>query len=270
MAEFKGLIKMLESEGVHGRRNAAYLLGETRDRNAVQPLIGALFDHDWEVRMAAAWGLGHIGDASAVHALNGALGDRNSNVRALAVWALGEIGDAAAVSPLTGLLNDSEWDIRKNVVTALGKIGDGSVSSLLVGLLKDEDAAVKSTIAKTLGEFGDIPVVVPGLIGTLNDPSEHVREDGVMVLGWIVEKSDSMENLQEFEGMLEEGSAVLKRERAKALVRVDSNTLVGRLQDRIEGKKMELAPKKDLLLMGRPKPPKDEKKPRPLRTLKSR
>ncbi len=251
-------VRLLESEGAYARRNAAYRLGESKNKKAVKPLIGVLFDHDWEVRMAAAWALGHIGDAAAVNTLIGMLDDRNSNVRAITVWALGEIGDPSAVGPLTKMLNDPEWDIRKNVVDALGKIGDGSVASLLVGLLEYEVAAVKSAIAEALEKIGGNSVV-PGLIGRLNDSSEHVRENSFLVLGRFVEGYKSMENIQEFEKMLMEGSDSLMKERAGALARIDSSTFVERLQNKVEGKKKRLALQPDVLLDGKPKPPKEDK-----------
>jgi HEAT repeat protein len=250
-------IRLLESEGAYARRNAAYRLGEAKNKKAVKPLIGVLFDHDWEVRMAAAWALGHIGDAAAAHALIGMLDDKNSNVRAITAWALGEIGDPTAVDPLTKKLNDPEWDIRKNIVDALGKIGDGSVASLLVGLLEYEVAAVKSAIAETLERIGGNSVV-PGLIGRLNDPSEQVRENSFLVLGRFVEGCKSMDNLQEFEKMLMEGSDSLMKEMDDALIRVDSSTFVERLQDKVEGKKKRLALQLDVLLDDKPKPPKKD------------
>jgi HEAT repeat protein len=50
----------------------------------VIPLIRALKDGDWRVRMKAAWSLGRLGDRSALIPLREALGDPMEGVREMA------------------------------------------------------------------------------------------------------------------------------------------------------------------------------------------
>ena len=67
---------------------AALSLGEIGDSQAVEPLINALGDENWEVRSSAAKALGKIGNDRAVEQLINLLRDKNENVRWHAVQAL--------------------------------------------------------------------------------------------------------------------------------------------------------------------------------------
>lgn len=113
------------------RREAAKALGKIGDTRAVEPLIQALRDEDWEVRSGAARALGEIGDARAVEPLiqtlfkekdfNPAL-DVRDFVREEVALALGKIGDARAIEPLIHLLNHKDSNVRKAAKEALEKI----------------------------------------------------------------------------------------------------------------------------------------------------
>ncbi|MER3501614.1 MAG: PBS lyase [Candidatus Fervidibacterota bacterium] len=98
---------------------------------AVEPLIEALRDRDWEVRWAAAYALGKIGKP-AVEPLIEALRDRDGKVRRAAADALGAIGDARAVEPLIEALRDRDWEVREAAVNALGKIAVEALRKLMM------------------------------------------------------------------------------------------------------------------------------------------
>lgn len=73
--------------------------GLQEDHNRVSDLIGILkknADQRWD----AAWGLGQLKDRCAVQPLIGVLGDSDANVRKRAAYSLGEIGGVEAVEPL--------------------------------------------------------------------------------------------------------------------------------------------------------------------------
>jgi HEAT repeat protein len=95
-----------------------------------------------------------IGDSSAVEALVKALEDKDWNVRGSAAWALGEIGDVRAVSHLTRLLGDKNWIVRSKAVEALGKTGDVEVVQRLTKALGDEWPAVSEKAAETIIAIG--------------------------------------------------------------------------------------------------------------------
>ncbi|MHA1431592.1 MAG: HEAT repeat domain-containing protein [Candidatus Freyarchaeota archaeon] len=78
------------------------------ERNDVESLISALKNsEDWGDRVEAAWTLGETKDRRAVEPLIQALGDEHWRVRWRAAWALGEIGDERAVKPLIRALEDA-------------------------------------------------------------------------------------------------------------------------------------------------------------------
>ena len=118
------LLRMSASPDKKVRKNAAKMLGETRDPRAVEALIGALRDANDDVREEAAVALGAIGDRRAVPALVAALNDGDGSVRTRAVNSLGELGDPRAVMPLIAMLLDEEDPFRvTNIQRALRRLG---------------------------------------------------------------------------------------------------------------------------------------------------
>jgi vesicle coat complex subunit len=93
---------------------------------AVEPLIMALKDKEWDVRTMAAYALGNIGPKAekAVPALIETLKDKEQQVRDNAAWALGKIGPKAekAVPALIEALKDKNEYVRKAAKEALEKI----------------------------------------------------------------------------------------------------------------------------------------------------
>lgn len=94
--------------------DAAWALGEIRDRRAVAPLVAALKSDNGGLAGDAAEALGKIGDPAARPALLEALDRSNVYARAEILRALGEIGDAgdiplleryAASTAYTGAIN---------------------------------------------------------------------------------------------------------------------------------------------------------------------
>lgn len=155
----RSLIPLLQDKDEFVRREAAFALGETRSRQAVQPLVAALEgDKKESVRGAAAVALGRIGDEAAVIPLVGRLTARvrasglfskvtrgkaieNEFVRRSAAYALGQIGSRAAVPALTATLSDerAEDDVRREAARALGVIGDAAAVPALRGALTARD-----------------------------------------------------------------------------------------------------------------------------------
>jgi hypothetical protein len=121
---------------------------------ALEPLIKALKDKDWNVRYDAAYALGDIGDKRAVEPLIKALGDEHMDVRYAAVYALAKIGDKRAVEPLIKALKDKEGYVRDIAAEALGNIGDKRAVEPLIKALKDKDWNVRESAAYALDELG--------------------------------------------------------------------------------------------------------------------
>src|SRR5678815_3580228 len=99
---------------------ASSVLALIADERVLIPLIDALGNQDWIVRMHAAKALGRLKDVRAIEPLVPLLQDKVKAVREEATIALAEIGDAALPSLLEALKHP-EWLVRLHAVEALGK-----------------------------------------------------------------------------------------------------------------------------------------------------
>ena len=109
--------------------------------SAVEPLVAALDDQDWRVRLRATEALCVLKSPTAVEPLGALLQhDPDTAVRQEAARALGQIGDGAAVDVLLGVVEEPRLQVR--VIEALGRIGDRRVLPMLfrlIGELKTSD-----------------------------------------------------------------------------------------------------------------------------------
>jgi HEAT repeat protein len=152
------LIPLLQDPDEFVRREAAYALGETRSRAAVQSLVNSLAtDKQDSVRASAAVALGQIGDEAAVvpltqtftrfHKVSSGFLRRKKQVpeneftRRAAALSLGQIGSRAAVPTLVSILGDerAEPDVRREAARALGQIGDPAAILALRAALTASD-----------------------------------------------------------------------------------------------------------------------------------
>ncbi len=123
------LINDLRSKRQYVRQRAAEKLGKIGDPRAVESLITAMRDEDFDVRYIAAKVLAKIDPnwprseaaKKQIPEFITALKDGDCNVRYEAAEALGKIGDARAVKPLIALLkNDTNY--RQMITTIIEKI----------------------------------------------------------------------------------------------------------------------------------------------------
>jgi HEAT repeat protein len=153
------LLPLLADKNEFVRREAAYALGQTRSRTAVEALSTALArDKEAGVRGAAAVALGQIGDEAAVPVLTEAIGRRiartgflnritfrrteeNEFVRRASAVALGQMKSRAAVPALINALANERAgdDVRREAARALGLIGDPAAIPTLRAALAARD-----------------------------------------------------------------------------------------------------------------------------------
>lgn len=151
------LLPLLQDKVEFVRQEAAYALGETHSRTAVQALVETLLgDKMNSPRGAAAVALGLIGDESAVVALaqvltagsqaEGANG-KSKKVRGdafgqrAAARSLGQIKNRAATPALVAALSNerNDNDVRREAAIALGVIGDRAATPALQAAVASND-----------------------------------------------------------------------------------------------------------------------------------
>lgn len=168
------------------RLYAARALGELGDQRATTPLIESLQeDRNVDVRVRAARALGRLGGEDVVLPLVIALSDSNSQVCMTAADALIEIGPIA-VGPLVKVLQHDKVNVRCDATRALGELGDLSAVEPLVSMLKDEWVNVRIYAVQSLGKLGG-SAATPALINVLLDEEENdlVRSGAAAALGMI-------------------------------------------------------------------------------------
>jgi len=95
----------LKAQITADRYYAAHILGDLKDQRAVPILLSLLKDAD--INYIVPWALGQTGDRSAVQPLMGALKDPDPQVRTLAICALKELNATEALPSLRPLLDDN-------------------------------------------------------------------------------------------------------------------------------------------------------------------
>jgi HEAT repeat protein len=171
----------LKSEDPLTRESIAMVLGEVRDRRAVQPLLEALQDEDHLVLTSAA-SLVKIGDPDSVMPLVDLLSNRNEQIRLYAAYALGGLKDKRALKPLIGVLNDPSSSLRGVAAHSLGELGSRAATEPLLALLDDSSDNVRLTVVYALGKLQD-QRSLERLRGTLRkDPDGEVRKAAAEVL----------------------------------------------------------------------------------------
>ncbi len=173
-AAVEPLIRYLKGDCDSVRWRIVIALGEIGDTKAVESLIQSFKDEDLLVRLRASSALGKIGEA-AVEPLLRALQDADWETRYGATRALQGIVSTKTVEPLIQVLNDEHFEIRLAAVAALGRIGDKRAVQPLIKALKDDYMVVRLNAAEALGKIGDTTAVTP-LMDTLQDGKYAVRE----------------------------------------------------------------------------------------------
>ena len=185
----KGAFKELADSDPTIRSNAVLKVGESKSKEAVDPLIGMLNDPDESVRVNVIRALSDIGDRKAVPALIPMAADRLSTVRMAAFQALGALGDPRAVAALERGLYDDDETLRVVAARSLGIVpGPESLDVLIRVALQDQSDRVRGHVVKVVGERR-VREAVPKLESALAAESEFVRANAASVLGEVADRS---------------------------------------------------------------------------------
>lgn len=136
---------------IAGASKVLAMMGEVASRQ----VIASLQDDDYRIRVNAAKVLGEIGDPQAVVPLCAAMKDEIWRVRVNARWALEKIGQPA-VGALIPLLNSGEPGLREAAAMALGRIKDPrAIPVLQTAFKEDKNNLVRARAARALEELQD-------------------------------------------------------------------------------------------------------------------
>ncbi len=156
-------------------------LGYIGDTRAVVPLIDVL-KHDMSNKKIAAYALQRIGTA-AIDPLIEAAKDPDWQVREAAIIALGGIKDPQVMPPIIAALEDENIRVGLIAIEALKNRGDAqSIEALILGLQNAEDhPGTRRLIIEVLGKMGATQAIEP-LIVALRYKNDRVRSEAVYTL----------------------------------------------------------------------------------------
>ena len=202
------------------RRRAIFILGKMQFKKALNPLIQALKDDDYNIQLEAVIALGEMGDKKAVKPLLNSyfcagyfikpyalksliqigdmtefiegLQDKDFKTRKDSAYILGIVKDKNAVMPLINSLHDSHRFVRGTAALALSEIGDKKAIPSLIKSLNDNSTYVRIRVVRALENFKNGTYKI--LINCLNDNNGDVRAEAIHALGRIKNKS-SLNNL---------------------------------------------------------------------------
>jgi len=155
------------------RFSAARAIGESREKECIEPLIELLNDEYMSVRKAAADSLVSFG-VEAVPSLLGSIKRQDSGKSRWVVRVLVRIGPPV-IRPLLEIIKEDREDIYDLVTEVMDKIGSKG-ASVLVGLMQDLDPHIRAHAAQyAAGAEGE--GIIPSLIERLDDKSWPVRRN---------------------------------------------------------------------------------------------
>jgi len=157
------------------RRAAAEALNESNDPRRVRPLLEAVRDPDFTVRVSAIHALGLEAGDDVSNALLNSLGDPEARVRLAAAEELYKRSDASHIPFFVGLLSDPHFELRLVAVQFLSRTSDPQYAEAMLPLLSDRDNDVRLAAARALGLLGN-PVAIQPLVLVLTDEERAIRE----------------------------------------------------------------------------------------------
>jgi HEAT repeat protein len=181
------LIEYLKSDNKDEVKLASRILGDIKDKRAVEPLIGLLNKKDFNTRDYACESLGKIGDTTAFTHVSSCLKDSVEVVRKSAAVALGKMRDSRAIPYLIEGLSDPHFSVRMSSAEALVEIGEPSVKPLIELLNLSADTIAIHLVIESLGKLKEKYAVKP-LLKELEDDDWATRAFTVDALGEISDK----------------------------------------------------------------------------------
>jgi hypothetical protein len=181
--DIDSLLSTLTIQDPRVRKAAISSLGKSGDPRAVAPLIALMSDENRVIREAAAQALGSLGEL-AVDPLVEALADPDWHIRMGSAIALRIIGDPRGVEPLIRAIGDENRFVRREAVKSIGRIGDPRATDRLIAALEDPDTGVRIRAVAALGKIAD-PRALPPLTRALTDRDSEMHDAAVEAISKI-------------------------------------------------------------------------------------
>ena len=226
---------VFEDGNLRVREAAAEALGKIGDARAVKPLIKALRDVAFDVRLNAAFALGRIGEPaieSLIEALEDGNGlDREAAVEALkAMNTLSNTGDARVVQPLIKLLEDKNRAARQGAAKVLGMIGDVRAVEPLGKVLSHDDTGYYA--AEALAEIGEpaISLLIKELKRGRSYIAPLLEKVPPAAVGAEYERLELYDDANEWytsHSMLEEAAAARRKKAEMGTIKVSQKVVHG-------------------------------------------
>jgi HEAT repeat protein len=178
------LLSLLNDKDPVVRKCAAGALGNTKDINAVAPLVTLLRDDsNMDVVTAAVQALGNIGAPGAIQPLFKAIENHDETIVVDIARALVKIGQVVVDSALTELSNPNT-NVRLCVRRVLGELKEPRAVDPLIAVILDktESRHHRSNAMVDLENIGD-PKAIKPLLTCLNDSDSTIRANAAMTLG---------------------------------------------------------------------------------------
>jgi HEAT repeat protein len=178
------LIELLNQRKLRLRWIAADQLGKIGRRYATEPLIAAMSDSHWLVRLHAAKALGRIGDPRAIEPLVRAFKDENASVRGRVATALGRfIDDEHVFQVLASALNDPSKVVRASAAAGMSRTTHPNAIGLLAEAVRDESADVSWRAVVGLQRQG-VAAIEP-LLALLSEKDNGILYRVIKTLGYV-------------------------------------------------------------------------------------
>ncbi len=226
---------VFEDGNLRVREAAAEALGKIGDARAVKPLIKALRDVAFDVRLNAAFALGRIGEPaieSLIEVLEDGNGlDREAAVEALkAMNTLSDTGDARVVQPHIKLLEDKNRAARQGAAKVLGMIGDVRAVEPLGKVLSHDDTGYYA--AEALAEIGEpaISLLIKELKRGRSYIAPLLEKVPPAAVGAEYERLELYDDANEWytsHSMLEEAAAARRKKAEMGTIKVSQKVVHG-------------------------------------------
>ncbi|MDP7535193.1 MAG: HEAT repeat domain-containing protein [Candidatus Poseidoniia archaeon] len=226
---------VFEDGNLRVREAAAEALGKIGDVRAVKPLIKALRDVAFDVRLNAAFALGRIGEPaieSLIEVLEDGNGlDREAAVEALkAMNTLSNTGDARVVQPHIKLLEDKNRAARQGAAKVLGMIGDVRAVEPLGKVLSHDDTGYYA--AEALAEIGEpaISLLIKELKRGRSYIAPLLEKVPPAAVGAEYERLELYDDANEWytsHSMLEEAAAARRKKAEMGTIKVSQKVVHG-------------------------------------------